>query len=83
MPLSNDEQEEVRKVLEQLTEDGLEAVHRSAQRLLADLEDTNSAFRATRIFLHERGFTNVRQLDAETKKALLAHLKNTLRLATH
>lgn len=81
MPLTNEEKDGIRAILERMPDNVLEVTRENAEQLVSDLEDLNSMFPATKEFLTARGLTNVRQLDKRGREELVAHLQNVLRLA--
>jgi len=81
MPLTNEEKDGIRAILERMPDNVLEVIRENAEQLVSDLEDLNSMFPATKEFLTARGLTNVRQLDKTGREELVAHLQNVLRLA--
>ncbi len=83
MALIDEDRDRVLRALVAMSNSMLEITRESSERLLRDLEDTNSSFPATQEFLKSHGLTNVRQLDKTGKAELMAHLKNTLRLVSN
>lgn len=78
MALRDENVDEFRTLIEQL-----KILQETADRLLREMQDINSARPATREFLQARGLTNVRELDAAGQKELREYLQNKLRLATN
>ncbi|OGY67621.1 MAG: hypothetical protein A3B16_01270 [Candidatus Zambryskibacteria bacterium RIFCSPLOWO2_01_FULL_45_43] len=56
----------------------IKKIFRKAQDSLKKLQDTNSAFPATREFLLTRGLTNVSELNEQGMKDLQNHLLDVL-----
>ncbi|MFA6603336.1 MAG: hypothetical protein WCT10_00675 [Patescibacteria group bacterium] len=56
----------------------LDRLHGKLQVIKRDLENANSGFAETQVFLNARGLTNVSQLDRQGLEDLRRHLESVL-----